>query len=932
LIADVRGYTSFTQQHGDEQAGRLAERFAACTRECVDVGGGNVLELRGDEALCVFSSPRQALRTAITLQRAYADATRADPSLPLFVGIGVDAGEAVAVEGGYRGGALNLAARLCSLAGPGEVLAAEGVVLMAGQVEGLTYADRGRVQVKGVREPVRVRRLQFDLDLPAMRPSAPPAARWKSRRVLAAAVAVILLASAAVAALIVTRGGHGSGSGGVAGDSVGLLDATSGKILSQFPVGATPVDVVSDDSAAWTLDADAQTISRVEPDGGRPLTKSPAVAPTGIALGGGSLWVAFVRKVRKGTRVGVAALDPSTLALKDQELLPVVGPKGVFEPPQIAWAGNAVWLSGPLDLLRRIDPDSLAITDTLRLPAAPVDLAVGLDSLWATAGEGAVLRVDPKKRRIVERIPVATPVLGALAVGAGSLWAADPLAGLVWRIDPGPPRRMHTVRVGLRASGLAFGQNALWAAGGVDGRVARIDPTSEAVESHDVGNAPQAMSVSSAGVWTAVAASGGRSIAPASKIKGLEALPAGTCSAPVYGGLGSPDALIVSDLPMQRDDAPATLAMVQAIEFVLRKHGFRAGPHRIAFQACDDATALVGTYTDEKCAANAESYAAARAVIGVIGPLNSGCATAQIATANSARPGPLAMISPTNSYIGLTRKGVGVQPGDPDRFYRTGIRNYARVYPADDAQGAAQALLAKRLGVRRAFVFLNDPTGGYSVPLAETFAKAAGRLGIRVDGPASPGRGPDRFRSVARRLRSSGTDAVVIAGLNDARAADFIRAARAALGRRLVIIAPEAFIPASERLHDIGPAASGMYVSGAVVTDPVNQLPPEGRAFVREFGATQRGRTIDILAPYAAQAAEVLLKAIARSDGTRASVTRELLRVRIAHGILGSIAFDKNGDLRQSLVPIFRARPAPGVLYPEDPVFAVLAAPVRLAR
>ena len=879
----------------------------------------------------MFDSPRQALRTAIALQRAYADATREDPSLPLFVGIGVDAGEAVAVEGGYRGGALNLAARLCSLAGPGEVLAAEGVVLMAGQVEGLTYADRGRVQVKGVREPVRVRRLQFDLDLPAMRPSAPPRARWKSRPVLAAAGAVILLAAAAVAALIVTRG-NGSSPGGVAGDSVGLLDATSGKILGQFPVGATPVDVISDDSAAWTLDADAQTISRVEPEGDRPLTKSPTVAPTGIALGGGSLWVAFVRRVRKGTRVGVAALDPSTLALKDQTVLPVVGPKEFFDPPQVAWAGNAVWLSGPLDLLRRIDPESLAVTDTLRLPDAPVDLAVGLDSLWATAAKGAVIRVDPKKHRIVERLPVATPSLGALAVGAGSLWAADPLAGLVWRIEPGPPRRMHTVRVGLRASGLAFGQNALWAAGGVDGRVARVDPVSEAVESHDVGNAPQAVSVSPAGVWTAVAAGGGRSIAPAPKIKGLEALPAGTCSAPVYGGLGSPDALIVSDLPMQRDDARATLAMVQAIEFVLRKHGFRAGPHRIAFQACNDATALVGSYTDEKCAANAKSYAAARAVIGVIGPFNSGCAAAQIATANSARPGPLAMVSPTNSYIGLTRKGVGVAPGDPDKFYPTGIRNYARVYPADDAQGAAQALLAKRLGVRRAFVFLDDPTEGYSVTLAGTFAKPAGRLGIRVDGPASPEPGPDRFRSVARRLRSSGTDAVVIAGLNDARSADFIRAARAAMGRRLVIIAPDALIPASERLHDIGPAAAGMYVSGAVVTDPVNQLPPEGRAFVREFSATQRGRTIDIMAPYAAQATEVLLEAIARSDGTRASVTRELLRVRIARGILGSIAFDKNGDLTQNLVPIFRARPAPGVLYPEDPVFAVLAAPVRLVR
>ena len=930
MIADVRGYTAFTQARGDEEAGRLAARFAGCTRECVDAASGTVLELRGDEALCVFDSPRQALRTAIELQRAYADATREDPSLPLLVGIGLDAGEAVAVEGGFRGGALNLAARLCSLAGPGEVLAGDGIVLMAGQVEGLSYTDRGRVRVKGVRDPVRVRRLQFDLDLPAIRPSAPPASRWKSRPVLAVAGAVILLASAAVAALLSTRAGDSPD--GVAGDSAALLDAATGKVIGQFPVGATPVDIVSNDSGAWTLDADAQTISRVEREGGRPLTKGLTFTPTGLALGGQFLWVAYVRRERRGTRVGIAALDPSTLALRDQRVLPGLGPNRFFEQPQVSYAGDAVWLSGPLDQLRRIDTRSLDVTDTVQLPGAAVDLATGLGSLWATAAKGAITRVDLEKRRVVSRIPVATPSLGSVAIGAGSVWAADSLAGLVWRIDPGPARQMHTVRVGLGASGLAFGRGAVWVASAVDGRIVRIQPTGEAVESWSVGNAPQSVSVSSAGIWTSVAPGGGRSIASAPKVRGLETLPAGTCGAAVYGGSGRPDSLIVSDLPMQRDDALATLAMVQAIEFVLRRNGFRAGAHRVAYQACDDATALVGSFTDQKCTANAKSYASAPDVIGVIGPFNSGCATAQIAIANRAPAGPLAMVSPTSSYVGLTRKGPGVSPRDPGGFYPTGTRNFARVSPADDTQGAAQALLAKRLGVRRAFVYLSDPKEAYGVALAATFAKAARRLHIRVEGPASPAPRNDNFRSVARRLRASGTDAVVIAGFNDPRTARFVRTVRAGMGSRLVVIAPDAFLPASLLLHEIGPSAAGMYVSGAVVTDPAHQLPPAGRTFVRQLSATQQGRTINIYAPYAAQAAEVLLAAIARSDGTRASVTHQLLGVHITAGILGPLSFDHNGDPTQNLLPIFRARPAPGVLFPEDPVFTVISTPAELLR
>jgi WD40 repeat protein/class 3 adenylate cyclase len=156
LIADVRGYTRFTQECGDEAAARLATRFAELAREAIEAAGGTLVELRGDEALAVFDSARQALRAASDLQESFVAETVADPSLPLAVGIGLDAGEAVAVDGGYRGGALNLAARLCSLAGPGEVLVSPGVAHLARKVEGLEYVERGAVRLKGLEKPVEV--------------------------------------------------------------------------------------------------------------------------------------------------------------------------------------------------------------------------------------------------------------------------------------------------------------------------------------------------------------------------------------------------------------------------------------------------------------------------------------------------------------------------------------------------------------------------------------------------------------------------------------------------------------------------------------------------------------------------------------------------------------------------------------------------------
>jgi class 3 adenylate cyclase/tetratricopeptide (TPR) repeat protein len=156
LFADVRSYTRFTAERGDEVAARLAAKFASVARQEVGARGGEVIELRGDEALAVFSSARQALRAAIALQETFARESEADPELPLTVGIGLDAGEAVPVEGGYRGGALNLGARLCSLAAAGEVLVSEGVVHLAGKVEGLKYTERGAVQLKGFADSITV--------------------------------------------------------------------------------------------------------------------------------------------------------------------------------------------------------------------------------------------------------------------------------------------------------------------------------------------------------------------------------------------------------------------------------------------------------------------------------------------------------------------------------------------------------------------------------------------------------------------------------------------------------------------------------------------------------------------------------------------------------------------------------------------------------
>jgi class 3 adenylate cyclase/WD40 repeat protein len=173
LIADVRGYTRFTAQHGDEAASRLATKFAEVAGEGVEAWGGELVELRGDEALAVFDSPRAALRAAVEIQSAFADETASEPALPLGVGIGLDVGEAVPVGDGYRGAALNFAARLCSIAAAGEVLASEGLVHLAGHVDGLVFTTLEPTAFKGYDAPVAAVRVR-SADGPCAGAAVPP--------------------------------------------------------------------------------------------------------------------------------------------------------------------------------------------------------------------------------------------------------------------------------------------------------------------------------------------------------------------------------------------------------------------------------------------------------------------------------------------------------------------------------------------------------------------------------------------------------------------------------------------------------------------------------------------------------------------------------------------------------------------------------------
>jgi branched-chain amino acid transport system substrate-binding protein len=593
LIADVRGYTRYSDEHGDEAASALARRFAEIASDAVAARGGEVIELRGDEALCVFASARSAVRGAVELQRRMRERVEGEPALPLAVGIGLDAGEAVPTAGGYRGRALNVAARLCSLAKGGEILASETVAHLAGRHDEAEYAPRRPTTVKGVAEPVRFVEVVPKVELPPLPPSTaplkPPRARRKS--VLLIGAGVLLAAGVALAAIELSKGGH-----------------------------------------------------------------------------------------------------------------------------------------------------------------------------------------------------------------------AKP----------------------------AF-----------------------------------------------------RTIASA------------RCSPLHYGRGGSPQLLVAADLPLQPGVLETTTQMVDAMTLALERRDYMAGPYSVGLQVCDDATPTSVAFDEKTCSANAHEYVDNPSVIGVVGPFTSGCATIEIPILNQARGGPLPIVGPSATYVGLTRRVGSADSNEPGVYYPTGGRNYARVIPADDVQAAGDAIVAQRLGVKRVYVL--DDGSPPSRAFADYFVRGARRLELAVAGSGSWDAGATSYASLAGAIAQTGADGVFLAVSSSPNSVRLLQDLRARLGRAVQFMAPDVFDPATAVLA--GPVAEGMTISQP---GPANDhLGEEGKLFVASF-SKQFGAEPTRYAVASAQAMDLLLDAIAHSDGSRASVTSNLFKVRVSNGILGSFWITPTGDTTLDAVAIYR--------------------------
>jgi branched-chain amino acid transport system substrate-binding protein len=374
----------------------------------------------------------------------------------------------------------------------------------------------------------------------------------------------------------------------------------------------------------------------------------------------------------------------------------------------------------------------------------------------------------------------------------------------------------------------------------------------------------------------------------------VTALPSASCTDIEFGGEGEPDVLIATDMVLQGSSRTQTLQIVEATRQVLESAGWKAGAVNVGFQSCDDSTAQAGKWDPGKCSQNANAYAENQSLLAVIGTFNSGCAAVELPILNQAPGGGLAMISPANTYVCLTEGGPGCADDEPDRYYPTGTRNYVRVVAHDAYQGAALAQLMQEHGVTKLYI-LNDKEA-YGLGVATNVRGAAEHLGIEVVGFEAWDPRSSNYEALMNQIKASGADGLFLGGLTEENGAQVIKDKVKILGdnETVKLFMPDGFTQQSTIDESGAENTRGAFFSVAGV--PIDEFGPAGQEFIDEFEGRVGDEPVEPYAVYGAQAAQIVLEAIANSDYTRAGVIEQLFATEVKDGFLGDFSFTENGD------------------------------------
>jgi branched-chain amino acid transport system substrate-binding protein len=386
------------------------------------------------------------------------------------------------------------------------------------------------------------------------------------------------------------------------------------------------------------------------------------------------------------------------------------------------------------------------------------------------------------------------------------------------------------------------------------------------------------------------------------------------------GGGGGGKVTIYSSLPLQGAARPQSQKLVNGIKLALDQAGGKAGEFTVEYKSLDDSTPQAGTWTPEATSANARKAAGDKSAVAYIGEFNSGATAVSLPLLND---GGLAMVSPANSAVGLTQSGAGAEPGEPDKYYPTGERTFARIVPTDALQGAGMAQLMKDKGCTAAWI--SNDKEVYGAGLAKNIHRAADSIGLKIAGDEGFDSKAPNYRSLAAQMNSAGADCFAYAGNTANNAVQLFKDVAAANPDMKVLLGSDAVAePAFTDPKEGGlPTDVSKRVTVLAVGLAPKDYPEAGQRFFsdyeQKFGDKEPGQ----YAIYGYEAMSLLLDAIKRAgaDGDqRDAIVEQVFATRDRDSVIGKYSINEEGDTSQRNYGVYEIED--GLLVYKEPLEA----------
>jgi branched-chain amino acid transport system substrate-binding protein len=356
--------------------------------------------------------------------------------------------------------------------------------------------------------------------------------------------------------------------------------------------------------------------------------------------------------------------------------------------------------------------------------------------------------------------------------------------------------------------------------------------------------------------------------------------------------------------PMTGASSRSATAALNGAEMALNRLHARIGPYRVRLRLLNDAAPQSDGWDPNQTTLDARSAAQNPTTVGYLGDFNSGASAISIPLLNRAR---IPQVSPGSMAVGLTSTGPGASPGEPEKYYPTGVRTFARVVPTDADQARVLVDAEETAGCSSTSVLEDGEVDGEDAALSFLLTAQSARLRV-ISVQAFQPQAPD-YTALARGLAATAPDCVLISATDEASAARLSEQVAHALPRATLfaigLLANTAYVGA------LTPATAGrvIVVSPAL---PLSAYPPAGRAVLADYA--RRFGDAEPWAIFGYEAMSLVLSAITRATdhgrhpADRSKVRDELISDRRIRGVLGSFTIDPAGDISLRRFAIYRVR------------------------